>query len=64
MELDTIDVDPSPLCPPGSDCWDVKLTFFFPERPTNTARRVYRFTVDVADIVPATIGPMRSWSIR
>ncbi|RFU43283.1 peptidase [Actinomadura logoneensis] len=64
MELDTIDVEPSPLCPPNSDCWDVKLTFFFPERPVPSARRVYRFTVDVADVVPATIGTMRTWAIR
>ncbi|MFC5182692.1 cyanobactin maturation protease PatG family protein [Actinomadura harenae] len=64
MELDTIDVEPSPLCPPNSDCWDVKLTFFFPDRPAMTPRRVYRFTVDVADVVPATIGSMRTWAIR
>jgi hypothetical protein len=48
----------------GSDCWDVKLVFFFPDRPAQTVRRLYRFTVDVADVVPATVGPMRSWSIR
>jgi len=64
MELDSIDVEPSSVCPPGSDCWDVKLIFFFPNRPVQTVRRLYRFTVDVADVVPATIGPMRSWSIR
>src|SRR6266852_1049976 len=32
MELDTIEVERSPVCPPGSDCWDVKLIFFFPQR--------------------------------
>ena len=64
MELDTIDVEPSTICPPGANCWDVKLVFFFPGRPEATVRRQYRFTVDVADVVPATIGPMRSWSIR
>ena len=64
MELDTIEVTASPLVPPGADCWDVKLVFFFPERPTQGGRRVFRFTVDVADVVPAIVGPMRSWSIR
>src|SRR5262245_54228945 len=64
MELDTIEVEPSPVCPPGADCWDVKLLFFFPQRPVQTVRRVYRFTVDVADVVPATVGPVRSWSVR
>jgi cyanobactin maturation PatA/PatG family protease len=64
MELDTIGVEPSSVCPPGSDCWDVQLVFFFPKQPVQTVRRLYRFTIDVADVVPATVGPMRSWSIR
>lgn len=64
MELDTIEVEPSAVPPPGANCWDVKLVFFFPNRPTPGVRRLYRFTVDVADVVPATVGPMRSWSIR
>ena len=63
-ELDVIEVEPSTVCPPGANCWDVKLVFFFPDRPTQSVRKVYRFTVDVADIIPATVGPMRSWSIR
>jgi len=64
MELDSIDVEPSSVCPPGSNCWDVKLVFFFPNQPATSVRRLYRFTIDVADVVPATVGPMRSWSIR
>jgi cyanobactin maturation PatA/PatG family protease len=63
-ELDTIEVEPSTVAPPGGNCWDVKLVFFYPEREPQAVRRVYRFTVDVADVVPATVGPMRSWSIR
>jgi hypothetical protein len=63
-ELDTIEVEPSTVCPPGANCWDVKLIFFYPQQPPSTLRKVYRFTVDVADVVPATVGPMRSWSIR
>ena len=64
MELETIEVEPSAVPPPGTNCWDVKLVFFFPNRPAPGVRRLYRFTVDVADVVPATVGPMRSWSIR
>jgi cyanobactin maturation PatA/PatG family protease len=63
MELESISADPSPYGRMGSDCWDVKLTFFFPQRPMQTVKRAYRFTVDVSDIVPVTVGPMREWSI-
>jgi hypothetical protein len=64
MELDTIDVERSPDYRPESDCWDVKLTFFFPERQVQTVRKTYRFTIDVSDIVPVTVGPVRSWYVR
>ncbi|HZW32037.1 MAG TPA: hypothetical protein VFF52_15100, partial [Isosphaeraceae bacterium] len=64
MELDSIDVERSPICRPDSDCWDVKLHFFYPERQVQTVRKVYRFTVDVSDVVPVTVGPMRSWFVR
>jgi len=26
--------------------------------------KVYRFTVDVSDVVPVTVGPVRSWFVR
>ncbi len=64
MELDTIEVERSPICRPDSDCWDVKLYFFYPERQVQTVRKVCRFTVDVSDVVPVTVGPMRSWFVR
>lgn len=64
MELDTIEVIPAVLHPGTSSHWDVKLTFFFPERATQSVRKVYRFTVNVEDVVPATVGPMRSWFVR
>jgi len=64
MALDSISVEPSAISPPNTNCWDVKLAFFFPEQPQSTLRREYRFTVDVADVVPSTVGPMRSWSVR
>jgi cyanobactin maturation PatA/PatG family protease len=64
MELDSIEVERSPICRPDSDCWDVKIHFFYPERQVQTVRKVYRFTVDVSDVVPVTVGPMRSWFAR
>jgi cyanobactin maturation PatA/PatG family protease len=64
MELDSINVTRSPICRPHSDCWDVELYFFFPERQVQTVRKVYRFSVDVSDVVPVTVGKTRSWFTR
>jgi hypothetical protein len=63
MALDTIKVERSPIGRPGSDCWDVKLIFFYPHRKSQSAKKVYQFTVDVTDFVPVLVGPMRSWPI-
>jgi len=63
MQLDTIEVEKSPVCRPGADCWDVKLTFFNPARRFEQARKVYRCTVDVTDVVPVTVGAVRQWHI-
>jgi cyanobactin maturation PatA/PatG family protease len=64
MDLDTIEVERSPLCRPDSDCWDVKLTFFNPRKVSEQARKVYRFTVDVSDGCPVSVGRVRSWFVR
>ena len=61
--LDTITVEPSPICRPESECYDVVLQFFNPLKREAEARKVYRQTVDVSDVVPVSIGPMRSWHI-
>lgn len=61
MELDSIDVQKSPFCRINSDCWDVKLKFFDPENGRR-AKKVYRFTIDVSDTIPVTLGEVRSWS--
>lgn len=61
MELDTIDVEKSPFGRQDSDCWDVKLKFFDPEN-NRRAKRVFRFTIDVSDILPVTLGEVRTWS--
>lgn len=59
--LDRISVSKSPFCRMDSDCWDVKLTFFDPENERR-ARTVMRFTVDVSDELPVTLGPVRHWT--
>jgi cyanobactin maturation PatA/PatG family protease len=59
--LDEITVEKSPVCRPDSDCYDVKLRFFNMD-DNRRAARIYRFTLDVSDVLPVTIGTMRSWS--
>lgn len=61
MELDSINVSKSPFCRMDSDCWDVQLKFFDPEN-SRRARKVFRFTIDVSDLIPVTLGEVRSWS--
>jgi cyanobactin maturation PatA/PatG family protease len=62
MGLDTIEIQKSPLCRLNSNCWDVKLKFFASEN-SRRAKKVYRFTIDVANIMPVTLGAVRSWSV-
>jgi hypothetical protein len=62
-KLDRIDVERSPICREGSDCWDVKMTYFNPKRRQEEAKRVFRFTVDVSGVIPVTVGEMRSWYV-
>ena len=59
--LDTISWEKSPICRPDSDCYDVKLSFFDPEN-NQRSNRVYRFTIDVSEVIPVTVGEVRSWS--
>ena len=61
MELDSITVEKSPFCRLDSDCWDVKLKFFDPEN-SRRAKKVFRFTIDVSDLIPVTLGEVRTWS--
>lgn len=59
--LETIKVDKSVLARPGEDLYDVKMRFFDPENVLR-AKRVFRLTVDVRDVVPVGIGQVRVWS--
>ncbi|MHC5718610.1 MAG: PatA/PatG family cyanobactin maturation protease, partial [Nostoc sp.] len=62
MGLESIEVEKSPFCRLHSNCWDVKLKFFDSEN-SSRAKKVYRFTIDVANIMPVTLGQVRSWSV-
>ena len=61
MELDDINVQKSPFGRIDSDCWDVQLKFFDPEN-SRRAKKVFRFTIDVSDLIPVSLGEVRSWS--
>jgi hypothetical protein len=62
LSLAGIDVKKSAICRPGSDCQDVILRFFDPHKKTERAVQMYRFTVDVSDVLPVTVGEVRSWN--
>jgi cyanobactin maturation PatA/PatG family protease len=59
--LASIDVVKSPYCRVDSDCWDVQLKFFDPTN-TNVAFDVFRFTLDVSDKLPVSLGDIVDWS--
>jgi len=61
LDFDRPVVKKSPVCRPDSDCYDVELLFFKPEN-TNVAYRIYRFTVDVSDVIPVTVGEVRNYT--
>lgn len=61
LKLRDIRVERSPICNPGSDCLDVKLTFFNPMRRLEQALEAFRFTIDVTDVIPVTVGEVRRW---
>lgn len=60
-QLANIQVEKSPFCRLDSDCWDVKLAFFDPENDQR-AWRIVRYTIDVSDVMPVTIGDPKAWA--
>lgn len=62
MGLEGIEIEKSPFCRLHSNCWDVKLKFFDSEN-SRRAKKVYRFTIDVANTMPVTLGKVRSWLV-
>ncbi len=63
MRLDTVEVDRSVICRPDSDCWDVTYRFFNPKEVLTQARQVFQYTIDVSDLVPVAVGPLRNWQV-
>jgi len=63
MALEGVQVEQSPVCRPGSDCWDVLITAFNPTDRLARARRMFRQTVDVSDIIPVFMGSVRQWDV-
>lgn len=61
LALKTITAEPSALCRPDVDCWDVLLTFFEPGNRFKRAEKIYRYTIDVSDVIPVPVGEVRSW---
>jgi thiazoline dehydrogenase / protease len=59
--LEAIAVEKSPVCRMHSDCWELYLTFYDPDN-SKRATRVFQFTVDVSDIMPVTVGAVKSWT--
>ncbi|MDQ1353735.1 MAG: hypothetical protein QG657_4042 [Acidobacteriota bacterium] len=62
LNMASIDIKKSAICRPGSDCQDVILRFFDPKNKTERAVQMYRFTVDVRDVLPVTVGEVHSWN--
>ena len=62
MELDEISTEKSPFGRMDSDCWDILLKFFDPEN-NKRAKRIYRYTIDVSETMPVSIGIVHSWSV-
>lgn len=62
LTLKDIGVERSPLNRPGSDYFDVLLTFFDPNDRLGRAPLRARFTIDVSDTVPVMIGDPVLWN--
>ncbi len=63
LRLDTVEVDRSLICRPDSICHDVTYRFFNPTQVLTQAREVYQYTIDVSDVVPVAVGPLRQWQV-
>jgi cyanobactin maturation PatA/PatG family protease len=61
LVLRDVTVERSPLNRPGSDYFDVLVTFFNPRDRQGTANLSARFTVDVSDTVPVIVGEPVTW---
>ena len=53
----------SPFARVSGLCWDVIVQFVDPSEDQR-AMREYRLTVDIADVMPVTVGRLRRWSVE
>lgn len=60
LTLADIAVAKSPYCRMGSDCQEVRLRFNDPADDTR-APWIWRFTIDVGDLLPVTVDEPRAW---
>ena len=60
LSLADIAVAKSPYCRMGSDCQEIKLRFHDPADDSR-APWIWRFTIDVGDLLPVTVGEPRAW---
>lgn len=61
LHLESLGVHKSRFDRPFSECWDIHATFVDPES-SRRARRVWTWTVDVADDAPIGVGIARTWA--
>ncbi|MFT8246092.1 PatA/PatG family cyanobactin maturation protease [Roseomonas sp. BN140053] len=61
LTLKDVSAERSPLNRPGSEYYDVLLTFFNPRDRIGTAPLLARLTIDVSDTVPVVIGEPVIW---
>ncbi|MFE0921260.1 MULTISPECIES: S8 family serine peptidase [Streptomyces] len=58
--LDSITVSKSPYCRPGSECEEVRVTFFDPENERRS-RVTYQFTIDVSEPFGVSLAPAHTF---
>jgi hypothetical protein len=58
LALASLGVQRSQVRRMNSDCWDAVLRFFDPDS-AQQGQREYRFTVDVSDVIPVMLSPLR-----
>ncbi len=61
-EIESVRAERTPVARPGSDCWDVVVTTFVADKVYEAAKKIFRQTVDVSDVVPVLLGQPRSYS--
>lgn len=60
-ELNDIKIEKSLICRQNSDCQDVIIIFFKPHERLTTSKHVFRFTIDVSEVIPVAVGEIREW---